>query len=505
MDRMLCGSEVEETIPAIDSLPLYSSGTQAISHDPSRSMQRIIRLESLTRSRNQISMIFGLDDLRFETSYWYGDVDLHGLERRFGNRFMEKLCFHIMAFEANKLVSLKPDAFDLGPFARFHTQAFAHLWKEIVRGVWAEWRYENNLPEYEGPEILGAVMPSDGITVEPESGEMEVLSFCGGGKDSLVSMKLLERSGMSYGSFAYAHSIYGPTAPQHHLIDRLLDNGSPGQRHRLWAYDSFVDSPVLELCPEYGVSGITAAETPSSIVAALPIVLEHGYRHVVLGHERSANVGNLIWPATGEDVNHQWGKSYEAERLLNDYIGRELVSGFSYFSILQPVYDVVIFNLLRRDSDAVQATHSCNVRKPWCCRCPKCAYVWLNYMAYLDTDLVNGIFGENLFDLEENRLSYRQMLGLEEHTPFECIGQIDEVRLAFELCRRKGVTGAAMEEYVAHFPDPDVEPILQKYLSIDRDSMGIPSHYAGAVLAQMKEGVAEARRYIGDILQIDPR
>ena len=39
------------------------------------------------------------------------------------------------------------------------------------------------------------------------------------------------------------------------------------------------------------------------------------------------------------------------------------------------------------------------------------------------------------------------MLGLADHTPFECIGQIDEARLAFELLRRRGVTGAAMQMY----------------------------------------------------------
>lgn len=40
-------------------------------------------------------------------------------------------------------------------------------------------------------------------------------------------------------------------------------------------------------------------------------------------------------------------------------------------------------------------------------------------MAYLDVDLVNEIFKVNLFDLPENQLWFKQMLGLAEHTPFE--------------------------------------------------------------------------------------
>ena len=57
------------------------------------------------------------------------------------------------------------------------------------------------------------------------------------------------------------------------------------------------------------------------------------------------------------------------------------------------------------------------------------------------------MFGENLFDVPENQVSYRQLLGLEEHTPFECVGQVEESRLAFALCSRKGLDGQAMEAF----------------------------------------------------------
>ena len=33
-------------------------------------------LGTVTRSRQQLSMTYGIDDLRFETAYWYHDVDL---------------------------------------------------------------------------------------------------------------------------------------------------------------------------------------------------------------------------------------------------------------------------------------------------------------------------------------------------------------------------------------------------------------------------------------------
>ena len=45
----------------------------------------------------------------------HGDVDLPALEERCGRDFLERIYFHIAAFEANKLCSLRPARLDLGP------------------------------------------------------------------------------------------------------------------------------------------------------------------------------------------------------------------------------------------------------------------------------------------------------------------------------------------------------------------------------------------------------
>lgn len=460
-------------------------------------MERRMWLGTLTRARDHLSMTYGIDGYRFETAYWYAGVDLLALERRYGRAYMDTLYFHMLAFEANKLVSLRPETVDLGDFARFHTPAFEALWQKIVNKVWAQWRYEHGLPHYPGPQFVSTAQPAERTPVTMDHGPIKVLAFCGGGKDSLAAMKLLERAGIPFSSYAYAHSIYGPAKPQHHLIDRLLDHGVPSSRHRHWVYDSFVDAPLANLRAEYGVRSVLAAETPSSLFGVLPVVLQHGYRYITLAHERSANAGNLIWEETGEDVNHQWGKSLEAERLLNAYLQRELIGNVTYFSLLQPLYDVAIYNLLTDHLDAVPATHSCNVRKPWCCRCPKCAYVWINYMAYLPVDLVDAMFGVNLLDLDENQEHYRQMLGLAEHTPFECIGQIPETRLAFELCRRKGLTGRAMDLFVEDVPPVDVASILDTYLRVHDDEADLPESMAARVVPLMKGRAAVTRRRLG--------
>ncbi|MEZ0368446.1 MAG: hypothetical protein ACAI44_05085, partial [Candidatus Sericytochromatia bacterium] len=398
--------------------------------------------------------------------------------------------FHILAFEANKVLSLGPETLDPGPQARWITPRFIDLWQTIGHKVWAQWRYQHDRPDYPGPRIEAAGSGGKAVALEP--GPVDILAFCGGGKDSLVALKLLERAGIPYASLAYAHSIYGLAAPQHALMDGLLDHCAPVQRHKQWVSDTFLDAPVAELYPEYEVAHLLAAETPSSIFGVLPIVLSQGYKHIALAHERSADTGNLIWEATGEDVNHQWGKSLAAEELINGYIQQELISGFTYFSLLKPLYDVVIFSLLQQDLDAVPATHSCNLAKPWCRRCPKCAYVWLNFMAYLPTGLIDGIFAENLLDLEENQLAYRQMIGLEAHTPFECIGQIPEARLAFELARRKGLDGRAMAAW-RELPPQNWDAVLAHYCRVVAEDAPMPAAVAERVLPLMERAAAAAR------------
>lgn len=459
-----------------------------------------LTLQRIHRGRHQLSINCTIDDLSFTTSYWYGDVDLIALEEKFGRALLERIYFHIAAFEINKVGSLAPSELDLGPYARFCTPRFEALWKKIFHKVWAQWRYEHDRPEYEGPTVIGAQehQPSKAGRIEP--GPVGVLAFCGGGKDSLVTQQLLHRAGTAHSTFIYAHSIYGQSARQHALVDRLLDKLPPVPRHRQWIYDDFMDSPVTQLHPERGVKSLTAAETPSSIFGALPVMLAHGYTDLALGHEASANVGNLVWDKTGEDVNHQWGKSLEAERLLNEYIQEELLENARYYSLLQPIYDVLIFQLLNRDLDALPFTHSCNIDKPWCKRCPKCAYVWLGYQAHLPREAVDPIFGENLLDLDENQAFYQQMLGLADHTPFECIGQIEETRLAFELCRRKGHQGRAMKMFIEAFPNFDPGPCLQRYLSINRSLSTLPGSLEGPVLAQMEEAKLETSARLASLL-----
>jgi hypothetical protein len=300
--------------------------------------------------------------------------------------------------------------------------------------------------------------------------------------------------------------VYGTATTQHALIDGLLDHCKPGRRHRQDVFDQLLGVPVTELHGVFRPTQIIAGETPASLFGALPIAAAHGYRHLVVAHERSANAGNLTWGATGEVINHQWGKSFEAEQLLDAYIaGAGLASPApapAYWSVLQQVHDPVIFSMLEDHLDAVPSTHSCNVSKPWCMRCSKCAYVWLNYKAWLPWEVVDPLFGgANLLNAPENQLSYRQMLGLEDQTPFECIGQVEESRLAFALCRARGLRGAAMDTFSDELGDQDYLTQAASSLTVHEGPTGVPFELAEPLTAVLTEAADQATGFAAELLE----
>jgi len=334
-----------------------------------------LRLEPVTRGRRHIVLRYGVDDLRFVTTYWFDDVDFDELTARFGAEFLRLLDFHLLAFEANKAASLAPTAIDPGPYGDLFTDAFWELWETMFHHVWGVWRYENDLPDYRLPRP-SAVDVRPPPPVELRGDPDRLLLLCGGGKDSLACMQLLEEASVDYDTFVYSHSVYGSADHQHELIDRLVSRRRPQAQHRGWVIDDAMDAPIASAYPELGIERIVAAETVSSYWTALPVALQHGCRQVALGVTRSTDEHNLVWAATGEQINYLWGMSTEAEQLLHDYVRDHLVADLSMFHLLRPIYDINVFSLLQDALDDVPSTHSCARRKPWCCRCAKCIYVW---------------------------------------------------------------------------------------------------------------------------------
>ena len=478
--RRLCASHNAHKLnPRINN---HSYGTEVRARVMA-SKARVLSLESIQVAGCQLHLRFAFDSYHFSTSYWY-DFDLQSLGSVYGAAFMEKVYFHCAAFEIIKFCSLVPAQLDWGRYAHLHTEKFEKTWTAIVRGVSSQWRYENNLKKWTAPRFASSpVLDATGpVELQPNSEGIEVLASFGGGKDSVVLTELLRKAGISFSTVSYSSSIYGRSAFQHELNDTVLKLCSSKVHHKLFFLEDFLESPVLEsLGKQLGIKSLFAAHTPASLFAAVPILLHFRYTAIVFGHEYSANEGNLVWEATGEQVNHQWEKSLEAEVLMSQYLQEVLISNAHYFSPLQPIANTLIFQVANTIPDAIVLTHSCNLVFPWCMTCQKCCYVWLSFMAYMPVHLIDGMFqSKNLFDIAQNEVHFREMMGLGQKKPFECVGEIDEARLAFEICRQKGLLGRAMVIYndeiasslsAAHFVE-----LVEKYTTVHKEH-NIPEKY----------------------------
>lgn len=452
------------------------------------SITETLELSDIKIDGKELIFDYRVDSHYFRTEVYYDDVDFDELKKEYDPDFIDALITQIAVLTGIKYCSLAPRTFELTKYSHHLNEDFVSLFITLFNRIFAQHKYENELTEYEGPKMVVSSESLAGYRITKiKEGDVAMLLGCGGGKDSLATMKLLERADIPFATFQYSHSIYGKAKPQHEQIDRLTAQSSPERTHRIYIIDDFMTAPVVREHFPKRLHSLLDAETPSGIFQALPLMLAFGYTHLPLGHEKSADSGNLYWKERGEAVNHQWGKSFEAEKMLNEYITTRLITNFYYFSVLKPVYDYTIFHLLQRDQEAVRDTSSCNIEKPWCKRCPKCAYVWLCFMAYLDTDLIHSIFEENLFKAAELKDIFFQIIGHAGHRPFDCIGEVDESRLALHACMQKGVdTGVVGEAFEREIlPTLDIENLKKKYGGV-YDQHGIPDQYADELLKQMR-------------------
>ncbi len=442
-----------------------------------------IRVREVKTHDRHIEILYGAGDYSFATKIFYHDVSFSQLKKLYSAQTVETVVAHIALFEGMKLCSLFPKTFDISAIAPYLLPQSLDLFYKIYSGVFAQHCYENRVNDYFGPEV---VPNRDRLQVrQPDKivGENDIiLTGCGGGKDSAVMLKLMESASLPFASMQYSHTVYGKADFQHQLIDGVVKTVSPNATHQVSIYDDFADYPLFELYfPEN--SGIIAPETPVSIFESLPLMMQYGYRYFGLAHEKSANKGNLFSEFLGKEVNHQWGKGYEAETLLNTFIRDYLLSNFNYFSLLAPIYDIRIFKLLSKYPELLPKIHSCNIRKPWCKKCPKCAYVWLGTMAFCDRDRVDAVFQKNLFDDADLLPTFRQMMGLESQTPFECIGEIEETRLMLKRCREKGLQGKAIAVFEKEVLSQDIDwnALEQQYDRVYSQEHAIPQEIFKAI------------------------
>ncbi len=299
----------------------------------------------------------------------------------------------------------------------------------------------------------------------------------GGGKDSCVSIEAIRSAGFG---------VTLVTVRRFPVIQDVIDaSGLPDV-----AVSRVLDPSISALVACGAMNGhvpVTAIVTWASLVAAA----FGGHDAVVLSNERSASEGNVIY--RGVEINHQWSKSAEAEMLLSAALFR-ITPSLRAFSLLRGMSELSIaqqfaatgnryFSTFSSCNGAFRSDPSRRVDR-WDATCAKCQFVFLALATVLDRDVVESIWGADVFSVS-SFAGFEALLGLTEWKPFECVGESAECRVALALISERSEWAA--HEIVAALIDRVVSSELwptefDRRQSLTPLAVKLPSPYEGVVL-----------------------
>ncbi|MEQ1695242.1 MAG: hypothetical protein ABL901_05305 [Hyphomicrobiaceae bacterium] len=308
------------------------------------------------------------------------------------------------------------------------------FFQTVYRGGLAEFGYRNGLDIIERVNFFrepDSLIKTGAHSVRPNVKERRSMPrgdtklprrsavLIGGGKDSIVSIELLRSIGEPIVLFAV-----NPKGPISACIE---SSGLPSitvQRQ--------LDPGLFELNDAGALNGHVPITGLISWIA-LAGAFVYGYDAVILSNERSANEGNIN--INDRSVNHQYSKSLDFENDMRSYLAGYLSTQVDYFSLLRPLSEIHIAKLLSKSERYDSSFSSCNrafkIRSSqsaprWCGDCPKCRFTYLSLATAISRERLNQIFRCHLLDEPTQIQGFKELVGLANHKPWECVGEIAE-------------------------------------------------------------------------------
>ncbi len=265
----------------------------------------------------------------------------------------------------------------------------------------------------------------------------------GGGKDSVVTLELLRRAGRTIRPLIM--NPRGATVECARVAGFPIDEVLVIRRT--------IDPTLLALNSQGYLNGHTPFSAMLAFYTRLASAFS-GIPNVALSNENSANEPTvLVRDQSGANgnmwssVNHQYSKSLEFEDDFRAYCNNSdfQFSFFNYFSFLRPLSELQIAMLFSRFTAYHDVFRSCNAGSKqdiWCGHCAKCLFAYIILSPFIEPQRLNAIFGKSMLDDLTLLTEFRQLVGLEDTKPFECVGTVSEVRQALAMALRRWYSSA---------------------------------------------------------------
>jgi len=325
-------------------------------------------------------------------------------------------------------------------------------WKHLYYSGLGEFFYLNNIKATKD-EIMDIKCESD-KEVTPFNMELDndqVLVPIGGGKDSIVTLELLKDH------FECIPFVVNPRQASLSTIEN-----ASYKNNEFINIKRTIHSQLLKLNEKGFLNGHTPFSALLAFVGIFTSALS-GSKHIALSNESSANE-----PTHQESgVNHQYSKSYEFEKDFREYVSSCISPDVNYFSFLRPLNEYKIAEIFSGYSQHFMDFKSCNVGSKtdiWCGNCSKCLFTYIILSPFLTNQQLVKIFGKNLYEDEKLLEIFRELTGLSDVKPFECVGTIDEVNVALNTTIRNynDQLPFLLDYYIS-------SPNFKKYQSLDEN------------------------------------
>lgn len=330
-----------------------------------------------------------------------------------------------------------------------------HVYQEGL----SQFAFENNLTRDDLAHFAAESGEGAPVAYEGEG----VIQLQSGGKDSLLMATLLAEQGIA------ATPLY-------------ITSGTvyPG------VIDQLGESPIVltRTLDKTALQAATAAGGYNGHVPVTYIVLALSLVQAVLSNKQAvvASIGH-----EGEEphgwigdlpVNHQWSKTWQAEQLFARYVAQYVSSDLIVGSPLRQYSELKIAQLFAEKAWSQFSTSfsSCNVANygqgvdntvlTWCGACPKCANSYILFAPFIDQGELDSLFGgQSLYQSSQLEGTFRGLLGIDGvMKPFECIGEVDELRVAYHDAIKQGYPELPFTVPESHF-DIDTKYPMQASLA----------------------------------------
>ncbi|MBO4307683.1 MAG: UDP-N-acetylmuramoyl-L-alanine--D-glutamate ligase [Bacteroidales bacterium] len=265
----------------------------------------------------------------------------------------------------------------------------------------------------------------------------------GGGKDSVVTLEILGGGANTSGSLTTPLDkssrplplIMNPRGATMECVQRAgysMDD--------VIVVNRTIHPRLLELNKDGFLNGHTPFSAMLAFYTLLCSALTGTRRRIALSNENSANESTVV----GTSVNHQYSKSLEFENDFRSYVANYISKEFDYYSFLRPLSELQIAMLFSRYGHYFDVFKSCNVGSKqdiWCGHCAKCLFAYIILSPFIEPERLTAVFGKNMLDDMTLQLEFRQLTGMAETKPFECVGTVSEVNSALSLSLAKWYCG----------------------------------------------------------------